>query len=115
MKAVVVHEPGSARLENVPMPDVGRKDVLVKVGACGICGTDLHIIDGEFPPTRYPIIIGHEFGGTIVDAGTDLDKIALRRNYEGCSRKRSFDFAQDDELYGVARKFHDAPALFSSS
>ena len=72
MKAVVVHEPGAVRVENVPMPEVGRKDVLVKVGACGICGTDIHIIDGEFPPTRYPIIIGHEFGGTIADVGPDV-------------------------------------------
>lgn len=72
MKAVVVHEPGAVQVENVPMPEVGRKDVLVKVGACGICGTDIHIIDGEFPPTRYPIIIGHEFGGTIADVGPDV-------------------------------------------
>lgn len=72
MKAVVVHEPGNVQVENVPMPEVGRKDVLVKVGACGICGTDIHIIDGEFPPTRYPIIIGHEFGGTVADVGPDV-------------------------------------------
>ena len=72
MKAVVVHEPGAVQVENVPMPEVGRKDGLVKVGACGICGTDIHIIDGEFPPTRYPIIIGHEFGGTIADVGPDV-------------------------------------------
>lgn len=72
MKAVVVHTPGDVRIEDVPTPEVGRKDVLVQVGACGICGTDIHIIDGEFPPTTYPIIIGHEFGGTIVDVGPDV-------------------------------------------
>ena len=72
MKAVVVHEPGNVRVEEVPKPEVGRKDVLVQVAACGICGTDIHIIDGEFPPTTYPIIIGHEFGGTIVDVGPDV-------------------------------------------
>lgn len=69
MKAVVVHEPGRVSLEDVPVPQVGLKDVLVQVAACGICGTDIHIIDGEFPPTRYPIIIGHEFGGTVAQVG----------------------------------------------
>ena len=63
MKAVVVEKPGVSGSKHVPEPEVGPKDVIVKVGACGICGTDIHIIDGEFPPTIYPIIIGHEFGG----------------------------------------------------
>jgi 2-desacetyl-2-hydroxyethyl bacteriochlorophyllide A dehydrogenase len=72
MKAVVVHEPGKVRVETVPDPECGPKDVLVKVGACGICGTDIHIIDGEFPPTTYPIIIGHEFGGTVAAVGPEV-------------------------------------------
>ncbi|MEZ4507961.1 MAG: zinc-dependent alcohol dehydrogenase family protein [Thermomicrobiales bacterium] len=72
MKAVVVHEPGTVRIEDVPIPEVGPKDVLVQVSACGICGTDIHIIDGEFPPTTYPIIIGHEFGGTVTQIGSDV-------------------------------------------
>src|SRR6476659_989996 len=72
MKAVVVEKPGVVRVENVPEPVAGPKDVLVKVGACGICGTDIHIIDGEFPPTTYPIIIGHEFGGEVLAVGGDV-------------------------------------------
>jgi 2-desacetyl-2-hydroxyethyl bacteriochlorophyllide A dehydrogenase len=72
MKAVVVHEPGEVRVEEVPEPTCGPKDVLVKVGACGICGTDIHIVDGEFPPTQYPIIIGHEFGGTVMGVGCEV-------------------------------------------
>ena len=69
MKAVVVHAPGDVRLEEIPTPGIGPKDVLVKVMACGICGTDIHIIDGEFPPTTYPIVIGHEFGGEVAAVG----------------------------------------------
>jgi 2-desacetyl-2-hydroxyethyl bacteriochlorophyllide A dehydrogenase len=42
---------------------------VVKVGACGICGTDVHIADGEFPPTPYPIVPGHEFAGRVVAVG----------------------------------------------
>src|SRR6478735_3214970 len=72
MKAVVVEKPGVVRVENVPEPVAGPKDVVVQVGACGICGTDIHIVDGEFPPTSYPIIIGHEFGGTVVDVGDQV-------------------------------------------
>jgi 2-desacetyl-2-hydroxyethyl bacteriochlorophyllide A dehydrogenase len=72
MKAVVVERPGSVKVRDVPEPVAGPKDVVVKVGACGICGTDIHIIDGEFPPTTYPIIIGHEFGGTVVGVGSDV-------------------------------------------
>lgn len=72
MKAVVVEKPGVVRVENVAEPEVGPKDVLVQVGACGICGTDIHIIDGEFPPTRYPIVIGHEFGGTVAAVGSEV-------------------------------------------
>src|SRR5918996_5466109 len=72
MKAVVVEKPGVVRVENVPEPEVGPKDVLIQVGACGICGTDIHVIDGEFPPTTYPIIIGHEFGGTVAAVGKEV-------------------------------------------
>src|SRR5215216_597880 len=69
MRAVIVDEPGQVRVDQVADPEFGPKDIVVKVGACGICGTDIHIIDGEFPPTKYPVIPGHEFGGTVVAVG----------------------------------------------
>ena len=72
MRAVVVEKPGVAEVRDMPEPVAGPKDVVVQVGACGICGTDIHILDGEFPPTTYPIIIGHEFGGTVVAVGRDV-------------------------------------------
>jgi 2-desacetyl-2-hydroxyethyl bacteriochlorophyllide A dehydrogenase len=72
MNAVIVDKPGSVRVDQVPDPEFGPKDVVIKVGACGICGTDIHIIDGEFPPTKYPIIPGHEFGGTVVAVGEEV-------------------------------------------
>ncbi|HRA46838.1 MAG TPA: zinc-dependent alcohol dehydrogenase family protein [Thermomicrobiales bacterium] len=72
MKAVVVDGPGAFAVRDVPEPKCGPNDVLVQVGACGICGTDIHILDGEFPPTVYPIIIGHEFGGTVVATGAEV-------------------------------------------
>lgn len=69
MRAVVVEKPGVVRVTDIPEPIPGYKEVLVRVAACGICGTDIHIIDGEFPPTTYPIVIGHEFGGTVTAVG----------------------------------------------
>src|SRR5262245_49114716 len=77
MKAVIVDEPGKFHVDVVLDPECGPKDVVVKVGACGICGTDIHIIDGEFPPTKYPIIPGHEFGGTVVAVGQDVTGVKI--------------------------------------
>jgi 2-desacetyl-2-hydroxyethyl bacteriochlorophyllide A dehydrogenase len=77
MKAVVIDRPGLVRVDDVPDPEIGPRDVLIRVRACGICGTDLHIIDGEFPPTTYPIIPGHEFGGEVVDRGSAVTGVAI--------------------------------------
>jgi 2-desacetyl-2-hydroxyethyl bacteriochlorophyllide A dehydrogenase len=72
MRAVIIDAPGSIRVDNVPDPTLRPDEVLVRVGACGICGTDLHIIDGESPLARYPIIPGHEFAGEVVALGGDV-------------------------------------------
>jgi len=71
MRAAVVDRPGSVRTGEVPDPAPGAGEVVVEVGACGICGTDLHIADGHFPPTPYPIVPGHEFAGSVVALGPD--------------------------------------------
>src|SRR6201994_2342471 len=65
MRAVVWEEPGKLSVSEVPDPAPGHGELIVKVGACGICGTDVHIADGEFPPTPYPIVPGHEFAGQV--------------------------------------------------
>ena len=53
MKAVKVEEPGAPSIVDVPEPAAG--DVVIRIGACGICDTDVHIIDGELSPTIYPV------------------------------------------------------------
>ncbi len=77
MRAVIVEKPGEVRVDDVPEPEPGPGEALVRVGACGICGTDIHIIDGEFPPTRYPIIPGHELGGEVVAVGEGVTDIQV--------------------------------------
>ena len=72
MRAVVVEKPGQVEVRDVAEPSPGQGEILVKVSCCGICGTDLHIVDGEFPPTPYPITPGHEFAGEVVALGPDL-------------------------------------------
>jgi 2-desacetyl-2-hydroxyethyl bacteriochlorophyllide A dehydrogenase len=73
MRAIVLDRPGSFRVADVPDPVPGPGQVVVKVECCGICGTDLHIMDGEFPPTPYPITPGHEFAGTVVASAASPD------------------------------------------
>jgi propanol-preferring alcohol dehydrogenase len=70
MKAMRIEGPGqplTARTLEVPEPERGQ--VLVKVRACGVCRTDLHLVDGELPACRYPVTPGHEIVGTVVATG----------------------------------------------
>ncbi len=72
MRAAIIERPGEIRIGTVPDPEPGPGEVVVRVGACGICGTDLRIADGEFPPTPYPIVPGHEFAGEVVALGAGV-------------------------------------------
>ena len=72
MRALVLDHPGSFRVADMPDPTPKATQIVVRVECCGICGTDLHILAGEFPPTPYPIIPGHEFAGTVVARGADV-------------------------------------------
>ncbi|MEU4096285.1 zinc-dependent alcohol dehydrogenase family protein [Streptomyces sp. NPDC026673] len=76
MKAVVIAEPGTIELATVEDPAPGPRDVVVAVAACGLCGTDLHILQGEFAPTL-PIVPGHEFAGEVVAVGTAVTEVAV--------------------------------------
>ncbi len=71
MKAARIEQPGKGIVTSVAEPTPGPDDVLIKVRAAGICGTDLHIFKGEYEAT-YPIIPGHEFSGEVVAVGTNV-------------------------------------------
>ena len=70
MKAVVLSAVNEMTVAEVQRPKPGSKECLVKVLACGICGTDRHIYHGEYPSSK-PVILGHEFGGVIEEVGPD--------------------------------------------
>jgi 2-desacetyl-2-hydroxyethyl bacteriochlorophyllide A dehydrogenase len=76
-RAVVVDRPGVAALRRVARPEPGPGEVLVRVGAAGICGSDLEVLDGRrpLPYVRYPIIPGHEWAGTVEAAGPGVENV----------------------------------------
>lgn len=76
MKAAVIENPGEIRVGSVEDPTPRPGEVVLRVGVCGVCGTDLHIADGEFPPTPYPIVPGHEFAGEIVAVGAGVEDVS---------------------------------------
>lgn len=73
MKAAIWESPGKLTIGTREDPTPGHGELVVQVGACGMCGTDLHIADGAFAPTPYPLIPGHEFAGAIVAVGQEVD------------------------------------------
>lgn len=77
MRAIVVERPGLYGVKDVPEPHAGPGEVVVEVRACGLCGTDVHIAHGEFPPSPYPLIPGHEFSGVVVERGEGVATPAL--------------------------------------
>jgi len=76
MKAAVITAPGVIAIEEVADPTPGDNDVVVKVAAVGICGTDLHIFEGEFAP-KLPIVPGHEMSGTVVAVGKSVTEVKI--------------------------------------
>jgi 2-desacetyl-2-hydroxyethyl bacteriochlorophyllide A dehydrogenase len=72
----VITQPGSIEIATVDDPAPGPREVVVEVAATGLCGTDLHILQGEFAP-KLPIIPGHEFAGEVVGLGSEVTELAL--------------------------------------
>lgn len=76
MKAAVLHGPRMLRVEDVETPAPGPGEVLVRVAAAGICGTDYRIWTGE-RPVRYPLTPGHEFVGEVAGVGPGVGRVAV--------------------------------------
>lgn len=76
MKAAVLEAIKKVALRDVPEPLIGPRDVLVRAKACGICGTDVHIWEGDFFPT-FPLIPGHELAGEVVKVGAQVEDLKV--------------------------------------
>jgi propanol-preferring alcohol dehydrogenase len=78
MMAMRLRSSGSAlSLEDVPKPSPGEHEVLLQVLACGVCRTDLHLVDGELPDTRFPITPGHEIVGRVIECGAGVTSLQI--------------------------------------
>ena len=75
MRALVIHEPGRAAIEDIAPPEAGAGEVLVRSGVVGLCGTDLKILRGDHPMplVRYPCIPGHEWTGIVEKVSGPVD------------------------------------------
>jgi len=79
MKACVLQAPAPIesnplKFMDVPVPRPGRGEILVRVNACGVCRTDLHVVEGELPPRKSPIIPGHQIVGVVEESGPDAQR-----------------------------------------
>src|SRR5207249_9862123 len=61
--------------KTVPLPEPSSQQVLVKIIACGVCRTDLHIVDGELKHPKLPLIPGHEIVGAVVKSGNEVTRL----------------------------------------
>lgn len=78
MKAMVLEEVGSPlRLRELAAPEPGPGELVIKVTACGVCRTDLHVVDGDLPDPKLPIVPGHEIVGRVVSRGRDVDTFSI--------------------------------------
>jgi D-arabinose 1-dehydrogenase-like Zn-dependent alcohol dehydrogenase len=77
MLAMALTRPGAGLVEAIdtPRPVVGPGEVMVQIATCGVCRTDLHLVDGELQPGRFPMIPGHEIVGRVV-----LIRVVRRRS-----------------------------------
>lgn len=81
MKAQVFYEAGKMRMEEIDVPQISDREVLIKVKACGICGSDISYYYGhsplDTPNGKGPLVLGHEFSGDVVEMGSEVKRLGL--------------------------------------
>jgi propanol-preferring alcohol dehydrogenase len=78
MRAMVLSEPNRPlRQLDIAMPEPGSEQLLIRINACGVCRTDLHIIDGELNRPKLPLVMGHEIIGTVVKKGLKVELFSI--------------------------------------
>ena len=76
MRAVALFGVGDIRVIDKEVPEIKENEVLIRVGACGICGTDIHFFKGEWE-VRTPLVLGHEFSGTVTKVGSKVTAVKI--------------------------------------
>lgn len=80
MRAMVLEAAGAPlRLTDRPQPEPAAGQVLIRVAACGVCRTDLHVLDGELPEPKLPLVLGHQIVGSVVAAGAGVEPSTIGR------------------------------------
>ncbi|MCS7190484.1 MAG: alcohol dehydrogenase catalytic domain-containing protein, partial [Fimbriimonadales bacterium] len=78
MRAMVLERVGEPLvLRELPVPKPNANQVLIRVRACGVCRTDLHVVDGELPRPKLPLILGHEIVGEVVQLGAAVQGLQV--------------------------------------
>jgi propanol-preferring alcohol dehydrogenase len=118
MRAARIHEDLTVRLDDVDTPEPGPGEVLIRVHAAGVCGTDLHILDGMIKPPNYPMTLGHEAAGVIDRVGDGVGmkpgaRVAIYNKIfcgrcEQCLRGRTNICDAEPEQLGFNRDGGDA-------
>lgn len=78
MRAMIMTEPGRPlQAMDWPIPEPGLGEVQIRVRACGVCRTDLHLLDGELPEPKRPLVLGHQIVGVVTKLGPGVDRVAV--------------------------------------
>src|SRR4051794_23077748 len=112
MQALVLEQAGRLVCRDVDVPSIGPEDVLVEVKACGICGSDIHGLDGSTGRRQPPLVMGHEAAGVVVAVGDSVadwrrgDRVAIDSTVScgACSfcRAGAFNLCDRRQVLGVS-------------
>src|SRR6516162_17240 len=119
MKAIVYDAPRKFEYRDVDIPQIQPNEILLRVHACGVCGTDLHVHEGEFGP-RFPLTPGHEFSGEIVELGSEVTGLKKGQRATAsttmacgkCFYCQRGDFLQCENLGGIGVEVNGAFAEY---
>ena len=101
MKVAVLHGPGDLRLDDAQRPTAGAKDLVIKVAAAGICGTDLHFRNMG-PRFDKPMALGHEFAGEVIEIGPEVKSFKLGDRVAYNSNNSPADMGRGGECGGFS-------------